>query len=93
MRGAVLVVCLVTLSGCMEREDAGVRAAKMEAQDDASCRQLSSGKGADAYQQCRRNLVYYRQQAQLEDAQQEARVQAAAEGLRAAGQSLQNIGR
>ncbi|QHO73084.1 hypothetical protein ACH79_10970 [Bradyrhizobium sp. CCBAU 051011] len=93
MRALMLVLCLVSLSGCMEREDAGVRAAKMEAQDDASCRGLSAGKGADAYQQCRRNLLYYRQQAQVEEAQRQARSDAAADGLIAAGRSLQSIGR
>jgi hypothetical protein len=34
--------------GLYGQKDAGVRAAKMEAQDDASCRQLSAGQGADA---------------------------------------------
>jgi hypothetical protein len=38
-------------------------AARMEQQDDAACVKLSAGKGAGAYQQCRRNLIGYRQQA------------------------------
>ncbi|PDT86693.1 hypothetical protein CO669_28785 [Bradyrhizobium sp. Y36] len=52
----VAVIC----SGCVGNEDSGVRAARMEQQDDASCRQLSAGKGAQAYQQCRENLMSYR---------------------------------
>lgn len=42
---ALSIALALLLAGCMAQEDAGVRAAKMEAQDDASCRQLSTGKG------------------------------------------------
>jgi len=87
MRGLVIVLAL-TLAGCVTQEDAGVRAAKMEAQDDASCRQLSAGRGADAYTQCRRNLIGYRQQAVAEDEQKRARVSEALEGM---SRSLQSI--
>jgi hypothetical protein len=86
--GAILLALMV--AGC-QHEDAGVRAAKMEAQDDATCQQRSAGKGADAYQECRKNLMYYRQQAQIEDAQQQARVQAAAASFQRAGAALQSI--
>jgi len=88
---ALLILPVLLLAGCMTQEDAGVRAAKMEAQDDASCRQLSEGKGADAYTQCRKNLLYYRQQAQIEEQQRQARADAAAAHLAAAGRALQSI--
>lgn len=91
MRGLGIVLALM-LAGCMAQEDAGVRAAKMEAQDDASCKQLSTGKGADAYTQCRKNLLYYRQQAMVEEQQRQARNDAAADSLAAAGRAMQSIG-
>jgi hypothetical protein len=60
----------------------------MEAQDDASCRQLAAGKGDAGYAQCRQNLMAYRQQAQIEREQQrsnlETRLQGAAAALQAA---------
>ncbi|MGY4500405.1 hypothetical protein ACVWYH_004336 [Bradyrhizobium sp. GM24.11] len=91
MRIVVLAVGLVVLSGCVSTEDAGVRAAKMEAQDDISCRQLSAGKGADAYTQCRKNLLYYRQQAAVEDQQKAERSRRVSEGLMEMSRSLQSI--
>ena len=60
-----LLLSLLLLTGCAT-EDPGVAAARMEAQDDASCRNLSVGKGAEAYPQCRQNLIGYRQQAQAQ---------------------------
>lgn len=87
MRALTIVLSLM-LTGCITQEDAGVRAAKMEAQDDASCRQLSNGKGADAYTQCRKNLLYYRQQANLEEEQKRARVSEALEGMSRSMQSI-----
>jgi hypothetical protein len=89
MRGLVIVLAL-TLAGCVTQEDAGVRAAKMEAQDDASCRQLSAGKGADAYTLCRKNLLYYRQQAVVEEDQKRARVSEALEGMSRSMRSIDN---
>jgi hypothetical protein len=82
MRIAVLLLLL--LAGCVT-EDAGVAAARMEAQDDASCRSLSVGKGESAYQQCRQNLIGYRQQAQSDNA-------ARAQALANFGQALSNAG-
>ncbi|MET4390860.1 hypothetical protein ABIB73_006646 [Bradyrhizobium sp. F1.4.3] len=90
MRGLVIVLALM-LVGCVTQEDAGVRAAKMEAQDDASCRQLSTGKGADAYTQCRKNLLYYRQQAVVEEQQAQAKRERVSDALMAASRSLQSI--
>jgi hypothetical protein len=87
----ILLCGLVVLTGCVGSEDSGVRAARMEQQDDASCRQLSVGKGAQAYQQCRQNLFSYRQQALIEDQQRQAKLQAAADGLAAAGRAMQSI--
>jgi hypothetical protein len=87
MRIALLSLLLLLLAGCVT-EDAGVAAARMEAQDDASCQKLSSGKGAGAYQQCRQNLIGYRQQAQADNA---ARAQALAnfgDALSSAGAAL-----
>ena len=55
----VALMSLLLLTGCVT-EDAGVTAARMEAQDDASCLKLSVGKSADAYRQCRQNLIGYR---------------------------------
>lgn len=76
--GMWLAVALM-LAGC-QTEDAGVRAARMEAQDDAAC------KTRQDYQQCRNNLMAYRKQATLEDEQQRARISKA---LRDAGRALQ----
>ncbi|MET4312847.1 hypothetical protein [Bradyrhizobium sp. RT4b] len=87
----VVLAGLMMLCGCVANEDAGVRAAKMEAQDDASCRQLSAGKGADAYMQCRKNLLYYRQQAALQDQQAAERSRRVSEGLMEMSRSLQSI--
>lgn len=91
MRSVVLAAGLMLLCGCVAREDAGVRAAKMEAQDDASCRQLVTGKGADAYMQCRKNLLYYRQQAAIQDQQAAERSRRVSEGLMEMSRSLQSI--
>jgi hypothetical protein len=63
----------------------------MERQDDATCQQQASGKGAETYQECRRSLMAYRQQALVQDQQRQARADAAANSLIAAGQALQNI--
>lgn len=90
MRVVWTIVLALMLAGCVTQEDAGVRAAKMEAQDDASCRQLSAGKGADAYTQCRRNLIGYRQQAVAEDEQKRARVSEALEGMSRSMRSIDN---
>jgi hypothetical protein len=90
MRVVTAVLVALTLVGC-QHEDAGVRAAKMEQQDDATCQQQATGKGADAYQQCRKNLMFYRQQVAAEEEQRRARVQAAGESLQQAGAALQNI--
>lgn len=87
----VVLAGLIMLCGCVANEDAGVRAAKMEAQDDASCRQLSAGKGTEAYTQCRKNLLYYRQQAAVEDQQKAERSRRVSEGLMEMSRSLQSI--
>jgi hypothetical protein len=55
MRSALMLFGALALAGC-QTEDAGVRAAKMEMQDDAAC------KGRPDYTQCRKNLFAYRQQ-------------------------------
>lgn len=89
--GSLSFVLALMLAGCMAQEDAGVRAAKMEAQDDASCRNLSAGKGPEAYTQCRKNLLYYRQQALVQEQQEQARRDAAADALIAAGKAMQSI--
>jgi hypothetical protein len=86
VKGAVvLLAVMIILTGCQGSEDTGARAARMEMQDDAAC------KGRPDYQQCRKNLFAYRQQALIEDQQQQARVQAAADGLAAAGRAMQSI--
>jgi hypothetical protein len=74
------VMGLLLLAGCVT-EDPGVAAAR-EAQDDASCRTLSAGKGESAYQQCRQNVIGYRQQVRAEN----ARLQSAARMLQSAGE-------
>ena len=84
-RAIVLLAGLVVLSGCQGSEDTGARAARMEMQDDAAC------KGRPDYQQCRKNLFAYRQQALVEEQQRQARINAAAEGLAAAGRAMQSI--
>ena len=91
MKRLVLVMLTgLSLAAC-RGEDSGVVAAKMEAQDDASCRTLSAGKGAAAYQQCRANLMGYRQQAMAEKQAHNAEMDRRAEGLQAAGAALQAI--
>ena len=72
MRIALLALPLLLLTACVT-EDPGVAAARMEAQDDAACVKLSAGKSADAYQQCRQNLIGYRQQAQAQAEAENAR--------------------
>ena len=86
MRRALMFLLLLT--SCVT-EDAGVAAARMEAQDDASCRSLVAGKGADTYQQCRQNLIGYRQQAAADQA---ARTQARALALQQFGEAMQATG-
>lgn len=85
------LVLAFMLAGCVTQEDAGVRAAKMEAQDDASCRQMSQGKGAEAYQECRKHLLNYRQQAMLEDQQAQERRERIGDALIAASRAAQSI--
>ena len=85
MRGAVLLVAAVVLAGCQGSEDTGARAARMEMQDDAAC------KGRPDYQQCRKNLFAYRQQALIEEQQRKARSDAVADSLIAAGRALQSM--
>jgi hypothetical protein len=84
MRAMLVLFGALALAGC-QTEDTGARAAKMEMQDDATC------KGRPDYQQCRKNLFAYRQQAVIEEQQRQARVSAVADGLAAAGRSLQSI--
>lgn len=90
MRPTYLLLALA-LAGC-QTEDAGVAAARMEQQDDAACVKLSAGKGAGAYQQCRRNLIGYRQQATAEQQAAAARRDAAADSLAAAGRAMEGLG-
>ena len=83
MRVWVLIGALA-LAGC-QTQDTGAVAARMEMQDDAAC------KGRPDYQQCRKNLFAYRQQAVIEEQQRQARVNAVADGLAAAGRAMQSI--
>lgn len=79
------------LSGCA-RESVAERAAKMEMDDDASCQRLSASKGAQAYNQCRANLLVYRREVAEEDAAHQRRAQAIGDGLKGAGAALCGIG-
>lgn len=79
--GAGLAAAIM-LAGC-QTEDAGVRAARMEAQDDAAC------KTRQDYQLCRNNLMVYRRQAMLEDEQQRARVKQFGQALQETGRAMQ----
>jgi hypothetical protein len=63
----------------------------MEAQDDASCQKLSAGKGADAYQRCRQNLMAYRHEAMAERAERRQEIDRAGNAMREAGAALSNI--
>ena len=85
MRLALMLLLLLT--GCVT-EDAGVVAARMEAQDDASCRNLLAGKGADTYQQCRQNLIGYRQQVQADRAARARALANFGHALSAAGDAM-----
>jgi len=85
MKRIVVVMGLLVLAACVT-EDPGVAAARREAQDDASCRTLSAGKGESAYQQCRQNLIGYRQQARAENAETREKLQSAAIMLQSGGQ-------
>lgn len=95
MRSAACLLSLLVLCAC-NSESPGVVAARMEAQDDASCRSLVAQRGTardpQAYPQCRQNLVSYRQLAMQEQAQQEASRQNAGDALIAAGRALCGIG-
>lgn len=82
-----VLLSVLLLAGCQTTEDTGVAAARMERQDDMAC------KGRPDYQQCRRNLMAYRQQAVVEEQQRQARSDAQDAALMAAAQSLQSIGR
>jgi hypothetical protein len=79
------VAVLIPLTGCIT-EDSGAVAARMEAQDDTSCRQLAVGKGDAGYAQCRQNLMAYRQQAQIEREQRSHNLE---KGLQGAAAALQ----
>jgi hypothetical protein len=81
----IAFVVLTLLTGCVGSEDTGAVAARMEHQDDAACR------GRQDYQQCRQNLMGYRRQALAEDQARQAKVNAAADGLAAAGRAMQAI--
>lgn len=82
MKWAVLGVSLA-LAGCMQTQDPGVQAARMEAQDDATC------KGRQDYQQCRQNLIGYRQQVVDQDNLRRQRIANAFQGAGAAMQSIE----
>ena len=86
----VALMSLLLLTGCVT-EDAGVTAARMEAQDDASCRSLVAGKGADTYQQCRQNLIGYRQQAQADSAARARALYQFGEAMQDAGAAMHGI--
>ena len=81
----------LTLGGCVTHEDAGVAAARMERQDDATCQQQTTGKGTETYQDCRRSLMAYRQQTLVQQQQEQARRDAVADSLAAAGRAMQSI--
>lgn len=88
---ACIITVGLTLAGCME--DTGVQAARMEAQDDAACRKILADRpavGPNDYQQCRQNLVAYRQRI---EAQQAAAVSGMGTAMQNAGAALQGIGR
>ena len=89
MRIALLSLLLL-LAGCAE--DPGIVAARMEAQDDASCQKLSAGKGADAYRQCRQNLLGYRQQAQADNAARRQALANFGDALSGAGAAMRTHG-
>ena len=79
------------VAACNTTEDTGAMAARMEQQDDTACERQAAGKGTAAYQQCRKNLFAYRQQALVEQQQAQARREAVADGLAAAGRAMQSI--
>lgn len=89
MKPLILVALVLSLAGCVARDDAGVRAAKLEAQDDATC------KGRADYATCRQSLLAYRQQIAMDDraraAAAEASLQRAAASLRAIDPPTQNV--
>jgi hypothetical protein len=85
-----LIPLLLLLAGCVT-EDPGAAAARMEAQDDASCQRLAAGKGAGAYQQCRQNLIGYRQQARADNAERARALSEFGEALQGAGAAMRSI--
>ena len=93
-----VLLCLLPLTACITaREDPGVVAAKLEAQDDASCRKLMVDRRTptdpQAYGQCRQNLLVYRQEAAAQEARQDAQRDRFGAALQEAGAALGNIGR
>ena len=82
MKWAVLGISLA-LAGCMQTQDPGVQAARMEAQDHATCQ------GRSDYQQCRQNLMGYRQQALAEEGMKQQRRRDVGAAFQAAGAAMQ----
>lgn len=89
----VVLLGALTLAGCVASEDTGVQAAKMMQQDDATCRSMTAGKGEKAYQDCRQNLLGYRQQAMAEQREKQARLDRIGDGLAEAGRAMQDLDR
>src|SRR5262245_30409442 len=96
MRYAAVLVCVV-LGACASGPSEGERAAAMEVQDDAACRKLVADQGKanqpNAYQQCRQNLVMYRQMDAQRRAQEQAEAADWGSRLQRAGCALQRIDR
>jgi hypothetical protein len=92
MRAIGVIVLALMTAGCVAKEEAGLRAAKMEARDDTSCRQLSAGLGAEAYSRCRKSLLHYRQQVLADRQQEQTKREAFADSFAAARRVVQRFG-
>jgi hypothetical protein len=81
-KSAIWLAAALMLGAC-QTEDTGVRAARMEAQDDTAC------KARQDYQQCRSNIMVYRREALREEAQRRIQARQFGEGLQDVGRALQ----
>lgn len=94
MRAIGVIVLALMMAGCLAQEETGAGAAKTEAREDTTCRQLSAGLGAEAYSRCRKNLLHYRQQVLVERQQEQDKRGAFADSFAVVGRAsaIRSIG-
>jgi hypothetical protein len=93
---SLLILSCVLLTACATREEIAAKKAAAEqvaqAEREKHCTQFGNQPGTPAYSKCLENLYIQEQQlAVVEEANRQARLQAAARGMQQAGAALQNI--